>query len=69
MNKQDCTHISFTFYDLGYKGTIEYKNWNHLIIGNCVITSILFLVRLFWFAGFGRGSATTTTTIKVKGGD
>lgn len=54
----DCTHIGFTFFDLGYEGTKDYQNWNTLVVGNCLITALLFVVRLCWFAGIARGSST-----------
>jgi hypothetical protein len=38
-------------------GTLDWKNWNTLIWGNCVITAGLFIVRVLWFAGVGRESA------------
>lgn len=51
----DLTHIAFTFYDLGLEGTIDFKGWNTLVVGNCVITAGLFVVRLLWFVGVARG--------------
>ncbi|KAI5481874.1 BTB domain and ankyrin repeat containing protein [Pseudohyphozyma bogoriensis] len=62
----DLTHIGFTFYDLGLPGTLDVKNWNTLVWGNCVITFCLFIVRMMWFAGIGRASAIGSGKVKTK---
>ncbi|KAM0753356.1 hypothetical protein T439DRAFT_323993 [Meredithblackwellia eburnea MCA 4105] len=52
----DLTHIGFTFYDLGLDGSLNVAGWNQLVWGNCAVTAGLFLARMLWFAGVGRGS-------------
>ncbi|GAA6061090.1 hypothetical protein JCM10212_006291 [Sporobolomyces blumeae] len=54
----DLTHIGFTLYDLGYDGaTKPFVHWNQLVVGNVLITTGLFVVRMLWFAGIGRASS------------
>lgn len=53
----DLTHIGFTLFDLGAEGTLNpHLHWHQLVLGNVVITTGLFVVRVMWFAGIGRAS-------------
>ncbi|BGP34140.1 hypothetical protein JCM10296v2_005955 [Rhodotorula toruloides] len=57
LSAADLTHIGFTLFDLGLEGSFAPSGWNALVWGNVGITSVLFLVRMMWMAGIGRGSA------------
>ncbi|KAJ9111819.1 hypothetical protein QFC20_002406 [Naganishia adeliensis] len=52
----DITHIILSLIPLPRDLTFRPDLWTGLIHGNVVITSGLFLVRLLWFTGVGRGS-------------
>ncbi|GAA5961451.1 hypothetical protein JCM3765_003585 [Sporobolomyces pararoseus] len=63
----DLTHIGFTLYDLGIEGTFKpHLHWHQLVLGNVVITTGLFVVRMLWFAGIARASHRTIDGRKVK---
>ncbi|GAA5937534.1 hypothetical protein JCM1841_000210 [Sporobolomyces salmonicolor] len=64
----DLTHIGFTLYDLGFDATLQpFVHWNTLVVGNVLITTVLFAVRMMWFAGIGRARFKGAVATKEKG--